>query len=114
MPHIIVNTNLTLEKSQKDALKDAFGKDITILPGKTESVLMVDISDGHTMYFRGEELEEVAHVEVRLYGSSSFEAKAEFTRALYKIIKDIIGIKEDDVTVCIGEYPVWGARGNLK
>ena len=114
MPHIIVNTNLTLGKEQKDAFKNEFGKAITILPGKTEQVLMVDISDGHTIYFRGEEPEQVAHVEVRLYGTSSFESKSEFTREVYRILNDILGLKENEATVCFGEYSVWGANGKLK
>lgn len=114
MPLIVLNTNLTLEKTQKDALKDAFGDIITILPGKTEQVLMVDISDGRTIYFRGKEPERVAHVDVRLYGSSSFEAKSGFTKAVYKSLNDILELKEDEVTVNIGEYSVWGAQGKLK
>ena len=114
MPLIVLNTNLTVEKAQKDALKDAFGKAITILPGKTEQVLMVDISDGHTIYFRGEELERVAHVDVRLYGSCSFESKAEFTKAVYIILNEILGLKDEEATVNIGEYSVWGAKGKLK
>ena len=114
MPLIIVNTNLTLEKNQKDALKDAFGKAITILPGKTEQVLMIDISDGHTIYFHGEEPAGTAHVEVRLYGSSSFASKAEFTEAVYKLLEDIVGLDKDEVVVNFNEFSVWGAKGKLK
>ncbi|MDR1953445.1 MAG: hypothetical protein LBQ21_03065, partial [Clostridiales Family XIII bacterium] len=91
MPLIVVNTNLSLEKKQKDDITSKLGEVITILPNKTEKVLMVDISDGHTIYFRGKEPERAAHVDVRLYGTCPFALKAEFTRAVYKLLNETTG-----------------------
>lgn len=114
MPLIVVNTSLTLEKEQKDAIKREMGKAIEIIPGKTEQVLMVDISDGRTIYFRGEEPKQAAHVDVRIYGSANFAIKSEFTLAIYKVLNDTVGLKADEVFVNFNELPVWGSDGKLK
>ena len=114
MPLIVVNTSLTLEKEQKDAIKSEMGKAITIIPGKTEQVLMVDVSDGRTIYFHGEEPKQAAHVDVHIYGSANFAVKSEFTQAIYKVLNDTVGLKDDEVFVTINEHSVWGAKGKLK
>ena len=54
MPYIAINTSKPLSAAQKDELKTALGEKITVIPGKSESRLMVDISDNHTMYLAGE------------------------------------------------------------
>ena len=54
MPYIGVSTSKKLSDAQKDAIKSALGEKISVIPGKTEKALMVDIADGHTMYFAGE------------------------------------------------------------
>ena len=51
MPYIGINTSKNLSQVQKEELTSALGEKIVIIPGKSESKLMVDISDGHTMYF---------------------------------------------------------------
>ena len=51
MPYIAVTTSKALSDEQKDELKKTIGQKISLIPGKTEAALMVDISDNHTMYF---------------------------------------------------------------
>jgi phenylpyruvate tautomerase PptA (4-oxalocrotonate tautomerase family) len=114
MPLIVVNTSLSLRKDQKDRLKSEIGKAISIIPTKAEKGLMVDISDGHTIYFSGEEMARAAHVDLRLFTPSAFEAKAEFTRTLFGILHDVAGLKPDEIYVTIGEFNTWGTGGDLK
>ena len=64
MPYIAINTSKTLSDGQKDALKTALGEKITVIPGKSESKLMIDIADSRAMYFAGEK-RDLAFVEVR-------------------------------------------------
>jgi phenylpyruvate tautomerase PptA (4-oxalocrotonate tautomerase family) len=112
MPLIIVNTNLTLEKKQKEAIKSGFGKAITLLPEKSEKILMVDISDSHTIYFGGEDAER-AYVDVRIMKSSNFEQKAEFTRAVFELLYETTGLKDSEIFIIINEYDIWGGFGKL-
>jgi phenylpyruvate tautomerase PptA (4-oxalocrotonate tautomerase family) len=112
MPLITVNTSLTLEKKQKEAIKSGLGKAIALLPGKSEKILMVDISDGHSIYFGGEEAER-AYVDVRIMKSGDFEQKDAFTRAVFDLLYETIGLKDSDIFVIINEYDMWGGFGKL-
>ena len=49
MPYIAVTTSKALSDEQKDELKKTIGQKISLIPGKTEAALMVDISDNHTI-----------------------------------------------------------------
>jgi phenylpyruvate tautomerase PptA (4-oxalocrotonate tautomerase family) len=110
MPLIAVRTSLTLDDNQKETIKSGLGKAIALLPGKSEPVLMVDISDGHTMYWAGEK-RELAHVDLRMMGVSDFSNKAEFTLAIYQLFHETLGLQNDEVFVFINERTSWGGMG---
>ena len=42
MPFIETKTSVKLDESKINALKEAYGKDIEIIPGKTENWLMLN------------------------------------------------------------------------
>ena len=49
MPFISVKTSSKLTLQQKQELNRGIGQIISILPGKAESNVMIEISDGHTL-----------------------------------------------------------------
>jgi len=114
MPFILVNTSKHLEPSQKENIKTALGELITIIPNKTEKALMINISDGNTMYFGGEAMENCAYIDIRLYGSAPFQSKSELTESVYKMLKDIVGLTENQIYISFSEHSTWGTMGNLK
>ena len=114
MPHITLNTSLSLKPEQKDAIARDLGRIIPLIPGKTEAVLMVDVADNHTMYFNGKKMERCAFVDVRCYKSAPFEQNKAFTEAVYKLLEDAAGLEVGEVYVSISELPVWGTKGSLK
>ena len=113
MPFIAITTSKRLGHSQKEALKARLGRDIAIIPGKTEAALMLDICDGHTMYYAGE-TKHCAYIDVRLYGTAPFEKKEEFSTALFALMKENAGLEPDAVYITFLEYENWGLRGILK
>lgn len=113
MPYIAVKTSKTLAAAQKTALKDALGEKITVIPGKSEAKLMVDISDGHTMAFAGEE-RELAFVDVRCYGTTEFEHKKAFTEAAFAAVQQTTGLAQDAIYLTYSEFPNWGTLGTMK
>jgi len=113
MPYINVNISKKLNEDDKDALKSKLGALISILPGKTEDVLMVGISDGYSMYFSGQK-KDTAFVEVRLYKQSDFDSKSRFTKEVFKFFEEKFGIDGGSLFLCIAEYDSWGFKGNLK
>lgn len=114
MPYIGVNLSKTLEAGQGEALKTAVGEVITLLPGKSEALLMMDIQDGKPTWFGGKAQENSAFVDVRLYGSQSFEAKSNFTKAMFEAFERVLGIAPESMFLGIKEYDTWGTRGILK
>ena len=113
MPYICVNLTKKLTDSQKDAIKAGLGEQIALIPGKREKALMVDFSEGHTMYFAGEK-RDLAFVDVRCYKAAAFEDKKAFTEAVFALLEREAGLTADDVYQSWGEYDTWGTKGSLK
>ena len=102
-----------LSDEQKDELKKTIGQKISLIPGKTEAALMVDISDNHTMYFAGEK-RKLAYVDVRCYGSTEFENKKALTEALFDAVELHTGLHDDSIYLTYSEFSNWGTRGTMK
>lgn len=113
MPYIGINTSKTLSQQQKDALKSALGEKITLIPGKGESKLMIDIADGHTMYFAGEQ-RELAYLDVKCYGKTEFAHKKAFTEAAFEAVQQAFGLPQDGIYLTYSEFENWGTLGSMK
>lgn len=113
MPFISVQVAETLLQEQKDALKISLGKNISLLPGKAEEQLMVDISDKHSLYFSGRPLSKGAYVDVRTFGNSDFESKKALTESIYEMLHNVCGIQKDEIYVTFSAFSEWGTRGSL-
>ena len=113
MPYIAINTSKRLSDTQKEALKTALGEKITVIPGKGESKLMIDISDGHTMYFAGEK-RELAYVDVKCYGTTEFANKKAFTEAAFEAVQETTGLPHDGIYLTYSEFENWGTLGTMK
>ena len=113
MPYISINTSKTLSGGQKDALKTALGDKITVIPGKSERGLMIDISDGRAMYFAGEQ-SELAFVEVSCFWTTEFVNKKAFTEAAFLAVQETTGLPQDAIYLNYSEFEHWGVMGSLK
>ncbi len=113
MPYIGVSTSKKLSDEQKDALKAALGEKISVIPGKSEQALMVDIADGHAMYFAGEK-RELAFVDVRCFGTTEFANKKAFTEAAFAVVQQTTGLPGDGIYLTYSEFANWGTKGSMK
>lgn len=114
MPFVSIHVSNSLSDAQKDEIKSGVGKAISLIPGKIEKVLMVDISDKHDMYFGGVKQENCAYADIKLYGETDFEDKKAFTEALFKIMKDAAAVENHNMFVTFSEFAEWGTKGSLK
>ncbi len=114
MPYISVITSRTLDKELKDSIKTELGRAITIIPGKSEEVLMIDFSDGHTIYYGGKEIENTAYIEVKMLKKSSTESLTAFTEEVFRIMDSLMGIDKDNLNVTLHELDMWGMWGSLR
>ena len=53
MPFINSKVSVALTDTQKEELKTELGKAITLIPGKSESWLMLGFEDNYSLYFKG-------------------------------------------------------------
>lgn len=113
MPYIALNTSLDLTEAQKTAIKTAFGQHITLIQGKEERLLMIDIACNHSMYFAGEQ-RDLAFVQLKCYGEIDFAYKKLFTEAVFKTLMEETILGVHDIYVNCADEMVWGTRGTLK
>ena len=108
MPFINVKTNINIEN--KDEIKEELGKLISILPGKSETWLMVDIEDNKNMYFKGSN-DPLMMVEVKIYGSSNEKVLNDFTSKTSSYLSSICHIPQDRIYISYFSTPYWGYDG---
>lgn len=108
MPFISTKTNTLISKDAEIRIKKRYGKAISILPGKSEEWLMLDFCDNCNMYFRGEDDEKLAFVEVKIFGEASDTATNALTAELCLILQEELGISPDCVYVKYEACSKWG------
>lgn len=113
MPYISVNTAHVLMENDKEQLKAKMGELITLIPGKTESVTMVNIVDGCYLHLGGKALENGAFIEIRLLGAAEQSDKEALTEAVFKAMKSLFGTPESNIYLNIIEFDSWGFQGKL-
>lgn len=94
MPFIDCKINVQLTKQQVTEIKTELGKAISIIPGKSENWLMVNIQPECSLYFRGNNEKPTAMVSVTIYGSASPNAYNSLTSQINTILSSVAGIEE--------------------
>jgi phenylpyruvate tautomerase PptA (4-oxalocrotonate tautomerase family) len=112
MPYIAINTTQKLSTDQKEKIKAEFGRLITIIPGKTEAVTMVDFSESKTIYMAGKFVSGV-FVDVRLFQKAAFEFKKKFTEETFEMLFRELGTEKKSMYLTIMEFESWGTGDTL-
>ena len=111
MPLISVHTNVKVEKKTADTVKAACGSAITLLPGKTEDWLMVEIEGDKALYFKGSDA-PCAFAEVKIFGKSTAAAYDNLTSALCDVLSKALSVPGDRIYVKYEEISHWGWNGS--
>ncbi|MBQ7043922.1 MAG: hypothetical protein IJN78_04875 [Clostridia bacterium] len=111
MPMILTKTNTPISEADELELKELFGKAIEILPGKTETWLMLGFEENCRLWFRGDNSKPLAYVEVSALGKISPDSAEKLTAEICSILKDVLGIEGDGVYVKYEETDKWGFDG---
>ena len=112
MPYISTKTNVTITKEKEIVIKNKLGKAIELIPGKSESWLMVAFEDEVSLYFQGESEKPIAFVEVKLFGSASQESYSKLTKEITNILTEELGVSPDQTYVKYEEVGCWGWNGD--
>ncbi|MBR1524694.1 MAG: hypothetical protein IJ641_09620 [Lachnospiraceae bacterium] len=112
MPFIDSKVSVKVSKEQETEIKSRLGQAISLIPGKSESWLMVGIQDEYLLYFRGEDSEPMAFIEVRIFGGSNRDAFEKMTAEITKIFGEVLGIAADHMYIKYSATTDWGWNGS--
>lgn len=113
MPMILTKTTTKITSEQELILKEKLGKAIEILPGKTETWLMLGFEENCRLWFRGDNSKPLAYVEVSALGKISPDSAEKLTAEICDILKTVLGIEGDGVYVKYEETDKWGFDGGI-
>ena len=113
MPFISTKTTVSISQEKKDILKTKLGKAIELIPGKSESWLMLAFEDSVSMYFKGSNAKPVAFIEVKILGKATADAYSDLTKKITEIIEEELQVPAECIFVKYEEVSTWGWNGSL-
>ena len=112
MPCIQTKVNVKITKEKEELIKVKLGQAISLIPGKSESWLMLSFEDECDLYFKGDNQQGIAFVEVKLFGKASNEAYDKLTSAITEILSQELNISPPQIYVKYEEVSHWGWNGS--
>lgn len=108
MPFIDVKTSAKLTEEKIEQIKTELGSAIALIPGKTEAWLMVNIKDSCNLYFKGNQDEDTAYVEVSIFGETAKSNCEAITVAICEILEKYANVPTDRTYVKFEFSDMWG------
>lgn len=112
MPFIHTRVNRPINKETEQELTKALGQAIALIPGKSESWLMLQFEENCRLYFRGNAEDGIAFVNVKLFGASTEAAYAKLTAEITRLLARHLNISPDCIYVQYDEIDHWGWNGS--
>lgn len=112
MPYIRLSTSASIDAAQALELKAGLARAVELIPGKTESKLMVELCGAQTMFYRGE-VGDFAFVDAKFSGQVDFAYKKRFAEAALKLAEAVLGLPPGNANLTITCYGEWGTQGTL-
>lgn len=112
MPVIHTHVSVSTTPEQREALKTAYGKAISAVPGKSEGWLMCPFEDNMPIYFGGDDSKPAAYVEVNVFGRSvPGSAWEKLTEQIMAALGKELGIPADHTYIRYTATTDWGWNG---
>lgn len=111
MPYIDSKVSISISNQQEVELKKRLGEAIEIIPGKSENWLMIGFQDNYHLYFRGDNNEPTAYVEVKVLGKENPSAFNALTGEITKIFNEVLNISPDHIYIKYEAVSNWGWNG---
>lgn len=112
MPFINSKISTDITPEQEATLKTMLGQAIAVIPGKSESWLMVGFEPNYKLYFRGDNSAPTAFVEVSVFGGENRQAFSVLTGKICEIFKQVLDIPQNRVYVKYEATSNWGWNGS--
>lgn len=111
MPFINTKVSCPVTPAQEASLKEAFGKAVSLLPGKSEAWLMLNFEQGCHLYFKGDGQSPAAMVEASVFGTINAEASARLSAEICRTLQEILHIQPDRIYIKYVPVENWGWNG---
>ena len=112
MPFINTKTSVKITDEKRTEIKSLLGQAIRLIPGKSESWLMLGFEDNIKMYFKGDDSAPTAFIEVKIFGSASASDYDKLTAKITEIFNSTLAIPSDRIYVKYEEVEHWGWNGS--
>lgn len=112
MPFINSKVSVSLAPEKEIELKTRLGQAISLIPGKSESWLMTGFEDNYHLYFRGDNSQPTAFVEVKVFGQENPAAFEKLTAEITKIFGEVLEIAPDHIYIKYEAVSNWGWNGS--
>ena len=112
MPFIGSKVTVKISKEKEESIKKKLGEAIQLIPGKSETFLMVGFEDEYSLYLGGEKLEKGAFIEIKIFGKANKDDYAKLTAEVCNIYEGELGIPQNKIYVKYEEVENWGWNGS--
>lgn len=112
MPFINSRVSVSVTDAQRETIKTKLGQVISLIPGKSEHWLMVEIADQCDLYFQGNKSQPTAFIEVKVFGKIPEHSRDELTRILCELYEAELQIPQNRIYVKYEEGSMWGWNGS--
>ena len=113
MPFVNFVTSVKLDEAKRDAVRNAIWEAITVIPGKTPEVTMIEIRDGADMQ-KGPGGAPCIFMETRLFTRPPFATKQEYCRIMFAKFEELLGVEPAKMYFNMLEFNEWGSGGNYR
>ena len=110
MPYIEIRTNVEIDRNRSEVLKNLLGREIELLPGKTEQWLMTSVRGGEDMSLSGSR-EPCVMATVSLFGRAGDDAYDAMTASLCEKLRLALNVPESRIYIKYEEVKHWGWNG---
>lgn len=112
MPFINSRVSVSMSDAQRETVKAKLGQAISLIPGKSESWLMVELADQCDLYFQGNNSQPTAFIEVKVFGSIPGNSLDKLTGEICNIYETELQIPQNRIYVKYEEVTKWGWNGS--
>lgn len=113
MPFVKFVTSVKLDENKRDAVRGAIWDAITVIPGKTPEVTMIEIQDQADLQ-KGPGGAPAIFMETRLFTRPPFDTKKEYCVKLFAKFQELLGVEPARMYFNMLEFNEWGSGGNYK
>lgn len=113
MPFIQVRVSEKLDEQKIEAVKAKLGKAISLISGKSEAYLMVQVETDCHLYFKGNQDAPTAMCDVSIFGKASRTDCEALTGEICHILEEAAAVPPSRCYVKFQFADTWGFNGFL-